>query len=143
MYNEELVEEGIVKLSNNGIAEVIISNSGHCEECSAKIYCKPGNSSERTLIVRDPFGAKAGDKVRVVIKGSKILSASFLIYGIPLILLLLGIFIGHYIFNENKELYSTLLGFSFIIFYSIFFLLFFKKHKLSSYPEITFVSSKL
>lgn len=143
MFNEELIEEGIVKISQNGIAEVIISNSGQCEECSAKIYCKPANSSERTLLVRDPFGAKTGDKVRVVIKGSKILSASFLIYGIPLILLLLGIFIGYYIFNENKELYSTLLGFSLIIFYSIFFLLFLKKHKSSSYPIITFVSSKL
>lgn len=143
MYNEELIEEGIVKLSKNGIAEVIISNSSNCEECSAKIYCKPGNSSERTLIVRDPLGAKAGDKVRVVIKGSKILSASFLLYGIPLLLLLVGIFTGYYIFNENKELYSTLFGFSLIFFYSIIFQTFSKKQKLSSYPEIIFVSSKV
>lgn len=143
MYNEELVEEGIVKYSENGIAEVIITNSDNCEECSAKIYCKPGNSSERTLIVRDPLGAKSGDKVRVVIKGSKILSASFLLYGIPLILLLIGIFVGYYIFNENKELYSTLFGFGLVFFYSIFFLILSKKQKLSSYPEITFVSSKL
>lgn len=143
MYNEELVEEGIVKYSENGIAEVIITNSDNCEECSAKIYCKPGNSSERTLIVRDPLGAKSGDKVRVVIKGSKILSASFLLYGIPLILLLIGIFVGYYIFNENKELYSTLSGFGLVFFYSIFFLILSKKQKLSSYPEITFVSSKM
>jgi sigma-E factor negative regulatory protein RseC len=140
MYNEELVEEGIVKLSDNGIAEVIIANSSGCEECSAKVYCKPGNSSERTLIVRDPLGAKAGDKVRVVIKGSKILSASFLLYGIPLVLLLVGIFIGYSIFNENKELYSTLFGFALIFFYLIFFLAFSKKQKLSSYPEIIFIS---
>ncbi len=141
MYSEELVEEGIVKLSKNGIAEVIIINSDNCVECSAKIYCKPGNAKERTLIVRNPLGAEVGDKVRVVIKGSKILSASFLLYGIPLILLIAGIFIGHYIFNDNKEIYSTLLSFGIIFFYSIFVLIFSKKQKISSYPEITFVSS--
>lgn len=143
MYNEELVEEGIVKLSKNGIAEVVISSSSSCEECSAKIYCKPGNSSERTLIARDPFGAKAGDKVRVVIKGSKILSASFLLYGIPLILLLIGIFVGYYLFSENKELYSSLFGIALVFVYSIIIFFITKKQKLSSYPEITFVSSKL
>lgn len=143
MYNEELVEEGIVKVSKNGIAEVIISNSSNCEECSAKIYCKPSNSSERTLIVRDPLGAKAGDKVRIAIKGSKILSASFFLYGIPLILLLIGIFIGYSIFSENKELYSTLFGFGLIFFYSIIFLIYSKKQKFSSYPVITLVSSEM
>lgn len=141
MYNEELIEEGIVTKSYDGIAEVMIFNSDRCEECSAKIYCKPSNSSERTLIVRNPLGAKIGDKVRIVIKGSKILSASFLLYGIPLILLIVGISLGYYLFNDNKELLSTLLSLVLIAIYSIIFLRISKKNKYSSYPEITFVSS--
>ncbi|HQF41400.1 MAG TPA: SoxR reducing system RseC family protein, partial [Ignavibacteriaceae bacterium] len=84
MFKEELYEEGIVKESKNGFATVIITGSDHCEECTAKLYCKPGNSNERSLIVSDPYGAKSGDKVRVSIKGSKLISASFLLYGIPL-----------------------------------------------------------
>jgi sigma-E factor negative regulatory protein RseC len=142
MYNEELTEEGIVKESKNGIATIVISNSDKCEECTAKIYCKPGNSNERSLIVKDPFGVYPGDKVRVVIKGSKILSASFMLYGIPLILLIGGLFFGMQIFNYNKELFSSLMAFGFVLFYALFLFILFKNKKqtISSYPEIVFVN---
>ena len=73
MYTEKLTEEGIVKESKDGIATIVISNSDNCAECTAKLYCKPGNSSERSLTVKDTFGVIAGDKVRVSIKGSQIL----------------------------------------------------------------------
>ncbi|MCU0342509.1 MAG: SoxR reducing system RseC family protein [Ignavibacterium sp.] len=142
MYREELYEDGIVKEASDGIAEIVISDSDHCEECSAKVYCKPGSSNERSLTVKDPFGVQPGDKVRVTIKGSKILSASFLLYGIPLIILVVGIFIGLQIFTINKELFSTLLALGFISIYSLGLFLYAKqnRHKVSSHPEITFVS---
>ena len=142
MYKEELYEDGIVKEASDGIAEILISDSDHCKECSAKVYCKPGSSNERNLTVKDPFGVHPGDKVRVTIKGSKILSASFLLYGIPLIILVAGIFIGLQIFSFNKELFATLLAMGLISIYSLGLFLYSKKIKIrtSSYPEITFVS---
>lgn len=141
MHTEELTEEGIVKESKDGIATIVISNSDQCEECSAKVYCKPGNSNERSLIVKDPFGINPGDKVRVSIKGNKILSASFMLYGVPLILLIGGLFLGMQTFNNNKELFSTLLSIGLISIYVLFAFIFSKKNKqnLSSYPEIVFV----
>jgi sigma-E factor negative regulatory protein RseC len=99
MYKEELYEEGIVKEAKDGIAIIRIQDSDKCKECTAKIYCKPGSSEERSLTVRDPYGVHPGDNVRVVIGGSKILSATFRLYGIPLILLLAGIFFGMEIFK--------------------------------------------
>ncbi|MCJ7554304.1 MAG: SoxR reducing system RseC family protein [Ignavibacteriaceae bacterium] len=141
MHTEELYEEGIVKEAKDGIAIISIQDSGKCEECTAKIYCKPGNSEGRNLTVRDPFGVHPGDKVRVSIKGSKILSASFLLYGIPLILLLAGIFIGMEVFKTNKELYSSLLAIGIVTTYALFMFLFSKKERINSYPEIVFVSS--
>ena len=142
MHTEELTEEGIVKESKDGIAIIVISNSDQCEECSAKIYCKPGNSNERSLIVKDPFGTNPGDKVRVSIKGNKILSASFMLYGVPLILLIGGLFLGLQIFNNNQELFSTLLSIGLISIYVLFAFISSKKNKqtTSSYPEIVFVS---
>lgn len=143
MYKELLYEEGIVKQSKDGIAEIIISDSNHCEECSAKIYCKPGNSNERSLLVRDPFKTNSGDKVRVSINGNKILFASFMLYGIPLILLIGGLFLGMQIFSSNTELFSTLLAIGLISFYLMFAFIFSKrgKSKSSSYPEIVFVKT--
>jgi sigma-E factor negative regulatory protein RseC len=141
MYKEELYEEGIVKEAHNGIAEIVISDSDHCQECSVKVYCKPGSSNERSLTVKDPFGVHPGDKVRVIIKGSKILSASFMIYGLPLLLLLAGVFIGMHLFNNNQEIYSSLLGIGAVTLYAVGIMIFSKKEKTNSFPEITFVSS--
>ena len=141
MYTEELYEEGIVKESKDGIAVISIQDSEKCGECTAKIYCKPGNSDGRSLTVRDPYGVHPGDKVRVVIKGSEILSASFRIYGIPLLLLIAGIFFGMEIFESNKEIYSSLFAVVLVSIYAFYMFLFFKKDKVSCYPEIVFVSS--
>lgn len=141
MYTEELYEEGIVKEAHDGIAEIVISDSEHCQECSAKIYCKPGSSNQRCLTVKDPFGAHPGDKVRVVIKGSKILLASFYIYGVPLILLLLGILIGMNLFKTDKELFSSLSGIGLVSVYAILMSIFSKKSKAKPYPEIIFLNS--
>jgi len=145
MFTEELYEEGIVKESRDGFATVIISGSDHCEECTAKLYCKPGNSNERSLIASDPYGAKSGDKVRVSIKGSKLISASFLLYGIPLILLLSGLLIGMQIFTGNKEFYSTLLSLVLILLYILEAYMISKKskQKISSHPEIVFIKTSL
>ena len=74
-------------------------------------------------------------------EGSKILSASLLLYGVPLILLLAGIFIGLEMFYINKELYSSLFAIGLASIYVFFMLLFTKKDKEASYPVIVFVSS--
>lgn len=141
MYTEELYEEGIVKEAKDGMAVINIQDSDKCVECSAKIYCKPVSSKDRCLTVRDPFGVYPGDKVRIVINGSKILSVSFFLYGISLVLLLIGIFIGMDVFKTNKELFSSLLGIGLVFVYAILLSIFSRKSKVKSYPEIVFVSS--
>jgi sigma-E factor negative regulatory protein RseC len=145
MYNEKLTEEGTVKESKDGIATIVISNSDHCEECTAKLYCKPRNSDERRLVVKDPFGVKAGDKVKVMINGGKLISASFLIYGIPLILLLAGLIAGMKLFNNNKEIFSTLLSIGLVSLYLLMFWFWGKKKnpKAKNYPEIIFVNTNI
>lgn len=141
MYKEELYEEGIVKEAKNGIAIISIRDSDKCKECTAKIYCKPGSSEEKSLTVRDPYGVHPGDKVCVVIKGSKIISASLILYGIPLVLILLGIFVGMEVFQTNKELFSSLLGVVLSLLYALVLFLFSRKGNVSPYPEIVFVST--
>ncbi len=120
MYNEELIEEGIVKSSKDGMAEIIISNSAHCEECSAKVYCKPNSGDNRTIIVHDTLGLKPGDFVLISVSGQKIFQTSFFLYGLPLIILILGLIMGFNIFDSQKELFSTLLA---IVLLAVYFFL--------------------
>jgi sigma-E factor negative regulatory protein RseC len=145
MYTEELTEDGIVKESKDGIATIVISDSENCKECTAKLYCKPGNSNLRSLTVNDPLGVSVGDSVKISIKGSQILRVSFLIYGMPLILILAGLFIGMQVFQINKELFSTLLAVGLVSAYTSIILFVDKKknHTLRSYPQIVFVNSKI
>lgn len=109
---EELFESGIVLKSGGGIAEIAVKENSSCEECSAKIFCSPQNNKLRTLLVSDTLGTHPGDEVRISVKGEEILKATFLLYGIPLFLILTGIILGMELFKSYKyaELYSFLSG---------------------------------
>ncbi len=112
MNSEMLIEEGVVVSSENGFAEISVTKSEHCEECSAKIICKPRNKDLQLVKVADPFGTSPGDKVKIAVKGTVLLKSSFKIYGIPLILLLISVFLSNAFldYSRYKDLYSFLLG---------------------------------
>ena len=143
MYSEELVDEGIVTEVKNGIATVSIINSGSCEDCSAKIFCHTENNT-RNVTAKDPYGVKAGDKVQISIKGRSVVAASFLLYGLPLILLIAGIFIGMNYFNDNPELFSSIAGIAFvgIYFLAVHLLSNSQRRKNKFLPKIIFVSQE-
>jgi len=137
---EILFEEGIVVSKENGIAEVQVFPAQSCEECSAKIICKP--KDDKNIVRADnSLGAEVGDNVRIEIKGKSILSASFMLYGVPLILLLIGIFLGTIIFSGYKlqELYSVVLGIGLIIVYYVQFYTNQRRSKNQTLPQIVFV----
>lgn len=143
MYKEEITEEGIVKQSKDGIAEIIISDSNHCEECSAKIYCKSGNNNLRTLLAKDPFNSESGDKVTITIKGSTILKATFQFYGIPLLITIATILFGMNFFITNKELYSSVLGLTLSGIYLLILSFVSKKKSYKYYPTISGIKKSL
>lgn len=142
--SEELYEDGIVKEVKDGIAFVILKGSDQCSACTAKNICKPGEEHDKTLTVKDPFGVRPGDAVRIAIKGKNILKASFLLYGIPLILFLAGIYAGMLYFNQQRELRGTVLGFLLTVAYAVILKIISdkKKNKNKFTPEIVFVNSK-
>lgn len=142
MFMEELIEEGIVTEVKNGIALISITPSNSCEECSAKIFCHTENKI-RSVIAKDPYGVKAGDKVQIVIRGRNVVFASLLLYGFPLIILIASIFIGMNLFKNNSEILSTITAIALVGIYFLFvyFLSQSKRNKNKFLPRITFVSS--
>ncbi|MCK7523120.1 MAG: SoxR reducing system RseC family protein [Ignavibacteriales bacterium] len=143
MYTEELVEEGIVTEVKNGIATVSVINSDSCEECSAKIFCHTENNV-RNVTAKDPYGVKAGDKVQISIKGRNVVAASFLLYGLPIIILVAVILIGSTILKNNSELYSSLVGIAVVgIYFFIIHLISNSKGRKNKFlPKIIFVSKE-
>ncbi len=143
MQSETIVEKGIVLKTDKGYAEIALIEEGSCEECSAKIFCKPAEKKDSKILeVEDPFGVQPGDEVQIQIAGEAILKASFLLYGMPLILIILGIISGISFFAETAlpELFSFLFGIGLTaLYFSGIFLLRKLKHTKPKLPRITFV----
>lgn len=125
MNDEAIIEEGIVSSASNGIAEISLIENSSCEECSARIICKPKNYDRKIIEVVDPFGVSPGDTVKIYIKGSTLLRISFILYGIPLILLILGIAIVTIVLNNHPsvDFFSFLTGVGLAGFYYLFLFL--------------------
>ena len=124
--DEQLIEQGIVLKSENGFTEIELLANENCEECSAKLFCKPKEDSSRILKVNNSLGIAKGDKVSISISGKSLLNASIKIYLYPLLLLISSIFLGMIFFTNSKqpELYSLLVGLALVvIYYYTFFLL--------------------
>jgi positive regulator of sigma E activity len=116
---ETLLEEGIVLTVQPaggeapGQARVHLVAGDHCDGCPASSLCKPDDGDRRIMEVSDPLGTAPGDRVRVMVPGGAVLRASFLVYGLPLLLLLVGVFLGLRIWGPDHprgDLYSFFLG---------------------------------
>lgn len=119
--SELLIEEGIVISSNKGFADIEIIESANCEKCSAKIICKLGDSDRKRIKVIDPFNVDAGDFVKITIEGVQLVKASFLLYGVPLILLIasLLIFLNYFLMDELTAFLFSI-GFTAIYFFVVY-----------------------
>ncbi len=113
MRGEDIYEDGIVVSAESGRATVAVAIGDACEECTAKVFCSAGESKQNTVEARDSLGVRPGDHVRIVVHGEDMFKAAFLLYGIPLLLLLAGVLFGTYVFDPAfipTELWSFLLG---------------------------------
>ena len=136
--NEQLIEQGIVLSSENGTAEIAISEKGECSECSAKIFCKPGKDNSRVIKASDPFNSKPGSKVNIVIEGKNLLLISIKLYGIPLLIFLSIIILSMTVFesSQSKELLSFIFSIAGISIYYFFVYLFSLRKKTLILPRI-------
>ncbi len=80
------------------------------EACSGCHGCDVGKKEHMNLIAKNLCKAKEGDIVKIDIANRDFLGATFILYGIPLIMLVSGFFIGYYT-ADNVGLNKDLVGF--------------------------------
>ena len=116
---EILLEEGVVLAVTPAIgdrpaqATVRLEAGDHCEGCPASAMCRPSDGDRRLMDAVDPIGVAVGDRVRVAVPGGAVLKASFLVYGLPLLLLLAGVGLGTLVLPAEqplRDLWSFLMG---------------------------------
>lgn len=107
---------GIVVELENEKAFVKISRNTACENCGACHFDEKTLNLQVTAI--NQVDAKVGDRVELSLENVNYFRASFYLYGIPLITMLSGIFLGLFMFPklgiEPSDIYSIVLGLIFM-----------------------------
>ncbi|MFZ7132019.1 MAG: SoxR reducing system RseC family protein [Eubacteriales bacterium] len=104
-------EIGIVNGLNGKKAKVIIQRSAACGDCGA---CQVGkNKLTMEAYAVNDAGAQKGDHVEVEMEFVNVLKASLILYGIPLIVFIIGVILGNYIpwsGDEGNPMISFMMG---------------------------------
>ncbi len=88
-------ERGIVTRVTPTAAWVKTVRSEACAHCEAKGYCADaGDGEEVEVETLNPLGAAIGDRVVLTFETGSFLKASFLIYLLPILLMIVGGFTG-------------------------------------------------
>ena len=107
---ENMQQTGIVQKLQHNIAEVKITRSSACGESCASCGLCPGR--EAKVFAINDINAAVGDTVIINMADGKVLGAAFLVYIVPLIMLIIGYFSGHAVFNS--EALGIIMGFLFM-----------------------------
>lgn len=87
----ELCRSGKVMSTAEGRVVVRFMRSDACGHCNA---CFSLGSHEADVELDNPLGARVGDVVSIELKGSGMVRASLIMYGLPLLGLLAGVVVG-------------------------------------------------
>ncbi len=117
---EVFTEEGIVIEKRGDLAEVAIMDKGNCKSCAARPFCSTNDGGVYSkLTVLDRLNSKPGDEVVIEVKGSDLLKAVIMVYGIPLFLFIfvIGIIIYFLEGSSLKEVVAFTAGVAALLVY--------------------------
>lgn len=88
-------------------AKIEITPSGGCAHCAQFNLCNPLGQNKKVIELKNTINAQVGDIVKIEIgEKSRALSIA-LVFGLPVLLLIVGLVIGNFLSNEKL---SALLG---------------------------------
>jgi sigma-E factor negative regulatory protein RseC len=82
-------------------ARVEVVPSAICGHCSAAEACGAFGSKTKVVLAKNPIGAKIGDLVKLETKEKNRLTSISLVFGLPIVLLLIGIILGEIISGDK------------------------------------------
>ena len=102
------VENGYVAKIDNGKVLVETAPDSGCSTCAAKGSCLVGNDPKvRAIWIDNTIGASIGDEVHFSLEEKGVVAASFLLYFLPVVLLVTGLLWGASL-GKNKNFDETL-----------------------------------
>mgnify|MGYP001819143353 FL=1 len=108
-------EEGIVIHTHAALARVKTTKSSSCKACTARGSChgmETGKVMEVDAI--NGAGAREGDRILLHFETASLMKACFLLYLLPVVFMLMGAVLGHWLAlkaSMNVSLLSAVFGF--------------------------------
>lgn len=115
-----MVEEtGIVTRVDGSTATVMVQKKSACEGCTAQGACH-ATPEGMEITALNPVHAAVGQRVKVVMQGGAYLKGSVMVYGLPLLLFIVGAFAGKkvgeaYFPDMNSDLAAALTAFAVLV----------------------------
>jgi sigma-E factor negative regulatory protein RseC len=88
-------DKGVVTTRLGDTVSVILQSHEDCASCSLAQFCVSSRSPSSTVMVTTSFDVAPGDMVEISIDDSLILKVSAIMYGVPLLGFLVGVFGGY------------------------------------------------
>jgi len=93
---DQMQEEGVVRSLQGGLAQVESVQTEACACCGARGACHAlGGEKTRIVTALNEAGAQVGDRVVLNMPRKAVMGASFLVYIVPVLGLLLGAVLGN------------------------------------------------
>ena len=108
-------EKGVVTKVYPTHALVMTTKSSACEACSSRDACEMmGGGNQVEIKAINTADARLGDRVVISIKPSSLFKLTFLLYILPIIMLLIGAILGENMASSmDPSVLSAMLGFVF------------------------------
>jgi len=113
-----LTEQGIVKKTRPGYANVTTLRKSMCSHCLQKDSCTSMEECKDTMVeVLNNLNAKTGDRVLIAISHHTLTKATFLTYFLPILSMIIGGLFGNFLFYKwfdySKDIITILSSFLF------------------------------
>jgi sigma-E factor negative regulatory protein RseC len=96
-------------------AKVRVQSSSSCDHCPSRSSCHTIGEGLREVDVSNRIGARVGQRVKIGVSPRALLKASFILYIIPIVALVIGAMLGNSFSSGNKEVWAVLLGGGFLV----------------------------
>lgn len=100
-----MLETGKVIKVYDDIAEINFKRKSSCDKCKV---CSLEDGSTVSIKLKNDIGVNIGDMVEVGISDKRLTQSNLIVFGIPLLILLIGMIVANVL--KLKELYSILIG---------------------------------
>lgn len=98
-----MVEAGTVVEVEKDIATILFKRSSACAKCGA---CGAAEQQDMLLKIKNKLSAGVGDIVEVETNSGSVLTATLIVYAIPLLFLIIGVLLGYYIDSNFKLIHN-------------------------------------